>query len=86
MTRAALALGRFDAAAAWTFHPWVLALALQAGVFAMYRVTAQRPRAFAANPTQAARFGQQLIWFNLAALVAVWAVRYSVGALPLAGG
>lgn len=82
MTRAALALGRFDAGAAWRFHPWVWALALQFGVFAIVRATGVRPKAVAFGP----RLAQQLIWFNIAALVVVWAVRYAVGAIPLAGG
>ena len=80
MTRAALALGRFDLRAAWTFHPLVFFLALQFVAFAALRVSGSR--SFALGP----RRGQRLMWFNVAALVAVWGLRYSVGAIPIVGG
>ncbi len=108
MTRAALALGRFDASAAWRFHPWVWALAIQFVAFAVIRATGGRSvlelinRRFGVatgpggpggpgggdwlGPRSRELLAQQVIWFNLIALVAVWAVRYALGALPIAGG
>ncbi len=80
LTRAALALGRFDPAVAWKFHPWVFFLALQFAAFAAVRASGNR--SLVLGP----RRGQQLMWFNVAALVVVWGIRYSLGAIPIAGG
>jgi hypothetical protein len=84
MTRAALSLGRLELPAAWRYHPWVFALAAQFLLFALLRaVHTSRGAVVLAGWNRRA---QTVIWANLGALVAVWAVRYVTGAIPLVGG